>query len=80
MHNWGGHYPAAGLFPEITIFLFWVAAIIGIVFLIRHMRGTVGTATVQHKESSAIEVLKDRYARGEIEKDEFEEKLQVLKM
>jgi putative membrane protein len=59
--------------------LWWVLIILGIVVLVKWLavgfgpsRG--GPAT----ESRALEVLKERYARGEIGKEEFEQKKRDL--
>ncbi len=59
--------------------LFWLA-LAGIIFwslrsLFRQRTSLAGNAG----GSSAIDILKARYARGEIDKQEFEEKLQNLK-
>ncbi len=69
MGDWG-----MGWFGMIFMLLFWVLVIAGIVFLIRSLvqskggrdRSDVGTG------SQAMDILKQRYARGEISKDEFE--------
>ncbi len=58
---------------------FWVAIIIGIVFLIRWLvlsTGSGGRRTTS--EDSPLEILKRRYARGEIDKDGFQEKKKDL--
>ena len=48
--------------------VFWILIIIGLALLIKYLwEGRGG-------QESAIEVLKKRYARGEITKEEFEEK------
>jgi len=54
--------------------LFWVLVIVGLVIGLRWLVG-------QGKESrsdSALEVLRQRYARGEINKEEFEAKKRDL--
>ena len=52
--------------------LMGVLIIIGIVVLARSTSGS-GPHSPAHSKS-ALDVLKDRYARGEIDKQEFEEK------
>lgn len=48
--------------------VFWILIIVGLVLLIKYLwEGRGG-------QESALEVLKKRYARGEITKEEFEEK------
>jgi putative membrane protein len=55
--------------------LFWgviiVAAVIGIRWFL--------SQTKQSRADSAIEILRERFARGEIEKDEFEAKKATLR-
>jgi len=54
---------------------FWALVITGGVFLVRYLvrQGRAGN----HQES-ALEILKRRYAQGEIEKEEFEAKRKDL--
>lgn len=54
--------------------IFW-AAVIGFVWwLAREMR----TGSGNRKEMDAMEILKQRYAKGEITKKEFEERKKTL--
>lgn len=53
--------------------IFWILVIIGLVLLIKYF--LEGGAK---KEESALEILKKKYARGEISKEEFEEKKKDL--
>ncbi len=76
MMGWGY---GTGWFGIIIMAAFWIAIIVGIVFLIRWL--VLSTRTAGHKahvEDSALEILKKRYARGEINKEEFEEKKKDL--
>ncbi|MBN1850514.1 MAG: SHOCT domain-containing protein [Deltaproteobacteria bacterium] len=75
MGDWG-----LGWFGGIFMIIFWVLIIIGLVFLIKWLiHGTRGESDSQHKRpSNAMEILKERYARGEIDKQEFEEKKKDL--
>ena len=67
MMGWGY---GMGWFWTILMAAFWIAVIVGIVFLIRWLvlsTGTVGRRA--RSEDSALEILKRRYARGEINKE-----------
>ena len=79
MRGWG--YPM-GIFPFILVFLFWIAVIVVILFLIRWL--IVSTRHHGERKSgatdSALEILKIRYAKGEITKEEFEQKKKDLEI
>ena len=49
--------------------LFWVLVISGVVYLVRWLMGQGVTG----RPDSSLEILKKRYARSEISKQEFEE-------
>lgn len=55
--------------------IFWILVIIGLVLLIKYLWGGGGA---KRGEESALEILKKKYARGEINKEEFEEKKKDL--
>jgi putative membrane protein len=50
--------------------IFWILILVGLVLLIKYLWEGGGA----RKEESALEILKKKYARGEISKEEFEEK------
>ncbi len=56
--------------------IFWGLVIWGIVALVRGLSGSGGSDS--SRSDSALEVLKKRYARGEINKEEYEEKKKGL--
>lgn len=55
--------------------IFWILIIIGLVLLIKYLWEHSGA---KKEEESALEILKKRYVRGEISKEEFEEKKKDL--
>ncbi|MBI2902251.1 MAG: SHOCT domain-containing protein [Candidatus Methylomirabilis oxyfera] len=58
---------------------FWVLVLLGMALLVRRLwRAGLGVWSVQPPEDSAMEILKKRYARGEIGKEEFEAKKRDL--
>ena len=69
--HWDGGYYGWGWGMGLLMVLFWVLVIVGIVYLIRSF---IGAERKGMKEESALDILKKRYARGEISKEEFEEK------
>lgn len=74
MGNWG-----MGWFGMIFIMIFWVLVIVGLVFLIKWLIQTTSSGkTAEQTGSRAVEILKERYARGEIDKAEFESKKKDL--
>jgi len=56
-------------------FIFFILVLVGLILLIKYLWEGAGGRGVNE---SALEVLKKRYARGEISKEEFEEKKKDL--
>lgn len=74
MAGWGG----AG-FGGIFMLFFWALIIVGVIFLVRWLvHSGSGTADGRPGKSAPIDILKERYARGEINREEFEERKRTL--
>ena len=75
---WGGWY---GMFFGPLMMIIFVAAIVVIVVLAVRWLGSGGHGTHQPPPPSAktpLDILKERFARGEIDKAEFEERRRLL--
>ena len=59
--------------------IFWIMVVIGIIFLVRWLvgQGRKGRE-VPPREESALDILEKRYAKGEIDREEFERKKRDL--
>ena len=84
-YGWG---PGFGLFGGLFMLIFWVLIIWLIVALVRGASGhggkhcwggMCGGEHEDMKKDTAMEVLRERFAKGEISKEEFEEKSAILK-
>lgn len=69
----GGYFGGLGILWMIIMFIFIAAFIVGIILLIvwavRRSSYHMGN---EPQKSSSMEVLKERYAKGDITKDEYE--------
>jgi len=68
--GWGG--------MGITMLMFWGLMIAALVVLLRFSRNGGGVCGKRVQEKGALDILKERYARGEVEREEFEQKKQDL--
>ncbi|HLC94343.1 MAG TPA: SHOCT domain-containing protein [Patescibacteria group bacterium] len=70
MNGWGGF----GIFGWLSMFLFWALLILGVIALIRYL----ARSGQEKKDRTPLDILKERYAKGQIDKKEFEEKKKDL--
>ena len=70
---WGGGGWIWGLIGGVLMLAFWVVVVVVIVGLVRG-RGVRASGSA----TGALRVLEERYARGEIDRDEFIERRRVL--
>jgi putative membrane protein len=74
MGGWG-----MGWFGGIFMMLFWVLVLVGLILLIKWLIQTTSRPKSDAGHSNrALDILKERYARGEIDTAEFEEKKKVI--
>lgn len=72
--GWGGGFGLGWIF----MLLFWGLIIWGIIVLAKSVSGEGGCCGKNHqnkpenKEHNAINILKERYAKGEISKEDFD--------
>lgn len=69
MWNWHG----MGLWGWLMMVVFWAVVIFGIVWAVR-----TTTSPSQRDEDSALRILDERLARGEIDREDYEERRRVL--
>ncbi len=67
-YGWGGMG-----FGMASMLLFWVLLVAAVAVVIRYVWGSDRSPEVR-QEKTALNILKERYARGEIEREEFEQK------
>ena len=66
------------LFGMIGMLLWWLLIILGIVLLAKWLFSGAPGGGGRHSENRALEILRERYARGEIDRKEFEERKRDL--
>jgi putative membrane protein len=77
--DWGGHpmwgmWGAWGFGMMLVMLTFWVLIIVGLIALVRWLV----TQGRESRADTALEILRQRYARGEINKEEFDAKKRDL--
>ena len=73
----GGY--GAGWFGGIVMIVFWILILVGLIFLIKWLIQSIGRDKATGSSGNrSLEILKERYAKGEIDKQEFESKKKDL--
>jgi putative membrane protein len=72
MMHWGEYgWGMGGGLGWLFMILFWLLAVLGIVYLFKMITGGAKNAG---REEMPLDILKKRYVKGEISKAEFQEK------
>ena len=77
----GGMMAAMGIwvfFMIATLLAILVFSVLGSVWLVRRLRQDVGGSAVSRNSDSAYDTLRQRYAAGEIDDDEYERRRSTL--
>lgn len=79
-HMWGDGMPGGWIFGPLMMIFFIVLLVGVIVILVRWISGSSlgGNLPASQAGGDALEILKKRFARGEIDKEEFDARRQAL--
>ncbi len=79
-HMWSGEYGWWMWTGPLLMLVFWVAVIVLVVLAVRWItdRGDDARASTRGGGDKALDILKERLARGEIEPEEYERRRKVL--
>ncbi len=72
-HGWGGM-----IFGPLMMIVFIALTVAVVVLVVRWLGGAGGGPAQGSKPKAALEILEERFARGEIDKDEFEDRRRAL--
>ena len=78
MMHWGnfGGMSFGGMgFGWLFMILFWVLVIVGVVYLVRYI---VNSYKKEERKETAEDILKKRYASGELTREKFTERMKDL--
>lgn len=77
-HMWGNWGWGGMILGPFMMLIFVVAIVVVVLLLVRWLGGPSSTAASSPSAKAPIDILKKRFARGEIDKEEFEERKQLL--
>lgn len=71
MMNYDGHFFGGGI-----MWIIWILIAMGVFFIIQNV--VKGNTRSSYSNETPLEILKKRYARGEIEEEEYESRRKEL--
>lgn len=74
MYGWD--WGMGGVFMILLMVVFFAAIVVGIILLVRATAGRASTSS--SSPTTPLQVLEDRYARGDINREEFMQRKQDL--
>jgi putative membrane protein len=77
MYDWGSYGGWGMGFGMVFMLLFWVLIILGVAALIRWLM-TQSSPGRGSRDKTPLEIVQERYARGEIDREEYEQKKRDL--
>ena len=81
LYSWHGGDWGHMMFGPLMMLVFVAVVIVVVVLAVRWLGGAGHGAAVgphPHPEKTPLDILKERFARGEIDQDEFEERRHIL--
>lgn len=76
MYDWGYGDNGYGVWGFVFMLLIMALVVIGVIVAIRYLGSHTGSSGGQ--KETALDILQRRYASGEIDKNEYEERRKVL--
>jgi putative membrane protein len=68
-----------GIFGMIFMTLIWILVIVALIYIIQAIMNKGGSTKTSKEMETAEEILKKRFAKGEMSIEEFEEAMAVLR-
>jgi putative membrane protein len=75
----GDYGMGMGIFGMIFMLLIWILVIVALIYLIQAIMNKGESTKISKEVETAEEILKKRFAKGEMSIEEFEEAMAVLR-
>lgn len=81
MYGHSGSMFSGGMFfgGGVLMWIFWIAVLVLLVYAVKAIIGSVNRNSTSSSSEDALEILKQRFAKGEIDEAEFELRKRQLK-